>query len=306
MRIRPETPADYAAIAGVHVRAFGQRAGEALIVALHRQRAAFDPALSLVAEAGGRVVGHALFSPRTIRLLGASVRAVNLAPLAVDPAHQGRGIGGRLIEEGHAVARAMGYALCFLLGHATYYPRFGYRTRAYGVSSLMVPAQEPAPGELAARGPTEADLDALRALWLHEEGAIDLAIEPEDELLEWLSPNPAISAEVWTREGAMVGYTRLHTGEATRPHVFLAQDHATARAMVAAIARRAGAAPQLMLPLHPASASAAAFGVPAATAWNAAMVCPLGPSPFDAYYTQVQAEERPPGRPIWPVAFDLG
>jgi predicted N-acetyltransferase YhbS len=53
MNIRPETPHDYAAIAGVNLRAFGERAAEALIVALHRHRAAFDPELSLVAEEGG-------------------------------------------------------------------------------------------------------------------------------------------------------------------------------------------------------------------------------------------------------------
>ena len=62
--IRPEQPTDYAAIAAVHVRAFENRASEALIVALHRHRAAFDPDLSLVAEEDGQVVGHVLFSPR--------------------------------------------------------------------------------------------------------------------------------------------------------------------------------------------------------------------------------------------------
>lgn len=77
MRIRPETPADYAAIAALHVRAFGDRTGEGLVVALHRQRAAFDPELSLVAEKDGRVTGHVLFSPRHLGLLGQEVRAVN-------------------------------------------------------------------------------------------------------------------------------------------------------------------------------------------------------------------------------------
>lgn len=96
--IRPEQPTDYAAIAAVHVRAFENRASEALIVPLHRHRRAFDPDLSLVAEADGRIVGHALFSPQTIRLLGADVPAVNLAPIAVDGAWQRAGVGGRLIR----------------------------------------------------------------------------------------------------------------------------------------------------------------------------------------------------------------
>jgi predicted N-acetyltransferase YhbS len=90
MNVRPQTPRDYAAIATLHARAFGERAAEALIVALLRHRAAFDPELSLIADEGGRVVGHALFSPQAIRLLGETVAVVNLAPIAVDPAYQGR------------------------------------------------------------------------------------------------------------------------------------------------------------------------------------------------------------------------
>jgi putative acetyltransferase len=102
MAIRPETPHDYSAIAGLHERAFGDRAANAMIVALHRHRAAFDPDLSLVAEEGGQVVGHVLLSPRDIRLLGETVCAVNLAPIAIDPSHQRRGIGGRLLDAGAA------------------------------------------------------------------------------------------------------------------------------------------------------------------------------------------------------------
>jgi predicted N-acetyltransferase YhbS len=85
MNIRPETPQDYAAVANVHVRAFGQRLAEALIVALHRQRPLYDAELSLVAEIDGRIVGHVLFSPQKIRLLGQAVLAVNLAPIAIEP-----------------------------------------------------------------------------------------------------------------------------------------------------------------------------------------------------------------------------
>src|SRR6185436_7890925 len=110
LTIRSETPADYPAIAAVNVRAFSEQTGEAVLVALLRQRPAFDPELSLVAEQDGRVVGHVLFSPHTVRLLGESVSAVNLAPIAVDPAHQRQGIGQQLIEAGHSVARAKDYA----------------------------------------------------------------------------------------------------------------------------------------------------------------------------------------------------
>src|SRR2546423_8945763 len=142
MIIRPEGVDDYADIAGVNARAFDNRVSEPLIVSLLRHRRAFDPELSLVAEADDRIVGHVLFSPHTIRLLDQDVRAVNLAPLAILPEYQRQGIGRMLTEEGHRVAAAKGHTVSFLLGHATYYPRFGYRTRAYGVSETTVAASD--------------------------------------------------------------------------------------------------------------------------------------------------------------------
>ncbi len=98
--IRQERVTDYATIGELHARAFGNRAVESTIVALLRQRRAFDPELSLVAEIDGKVVGHVLFSPYQIRLLDQTIPAVNLAPIAVDPKYQGQGIGGQLVLEG--------------------------------------------------------------------------------------------------------------------------------------------------------------------------------------------------------------
>lgn len=106
--IRPERVTDDAEISSLHARAFDNRTGEPLVVLLQRQRRAFDPERSLVAEIDGHLVGHILFSPHQIRLLDSSVPAVNLAPLAVQPAYQGQGSGGQLITEGHAIAASKG------------------------------------------------------------------------------------------------------------------------------------------------------------------------------------------------------
>ncbi len=307
MIIRPEDVADYAAIADLQAQAFGHRAGEALIVALHRQRNTFDPALSLVAEMDGRVVGHVLFSPHWMRLLGQTVPVVNLAPIAIDPSCQRQGIGGRLIAEGHAVAAATGYVLSFLLGHTDYYPRFGYRTHAYGAARAMVPIDassgEP-PEQLERHVPTSGDVSALHALWSHDEADVDFALDPGPDLLDWISPNPAIRATVYTRAGGVVGYTRVHTSAPAEPRVFLAHDGATARAMAHLLAQEA-AAPQLVLPIHPAAAAATGFVNPRCKAWDAAMACNLAPSPLDEYFAQMQEGHRLPGHPTWPVAFDL-
>ena len=211
MRVRPETAADYAAVARVHVRAFGDRADEAVIVALLRQRASYTPGLSLVAEVDGVIAGHVLFTPGILPLMGQAVPAVLLAPLAVDPAFQRRGIGGALIEAGHEAARQHGAALSLLLGHPEYYPRFGYQVQSYGIARCVVDvAALPATGPLTARKPAAADLPALMRLWEHEEGAVDFSLRPDAALLDWLSPNPLITATVYERGGSVVGFTRIH------------------------------------------------------------------------------------------------
>jgi putative acetyltransferase len=306
--IRPERVADYATIADIHVRAFDNRAVEALIISLQRHRRAFDPDLSLVAELDGRIVGHALFTPEQMRLFGQTLPVVNLAPIGVDPAHQGQGIGGRLISEGHTIATAKGYRLSVVLGHPTYYPRFGYQQRAYGPSQVVASVNALPKDLLETRNPTSEDVPALQELWRHEESAVDMAIEPGPNLLDWLSPNPAIQATVYTRNGEPVGYTRVHDKEPTKPRVFLARGREAARAMVATLAHNLEAdipPTAYVLPLHPFSASTQAFGQATTTAWNAAMVCPLAPSPFEEYMASVQEGQRPPGRVIWPVGFDL-
>ena len=150
--IRHEQITDYATIGELHARAFGNRAAESTIVALLRLRRAFDPELSLVAEIDGRVIGHALFSPYQIRLLGQTIPAVNLAPIAVEPKYQGQGIGGHLILEGHRLAATRGYLVCFLLGHTSYYPRFGYQTHAFGSAQVLVRSDEILGSVLDTRG----------------------------------------------------------------------------------------------------------------------------------------------------------
>lgn len=308
LHIRPERVTDYADIAALNTRAFGNRVGEPSLIALQRQSRVFDPELSLLAELDGQIVGHALFSPHQIRLLDTRVPAVNLAPLAVEPAYQGQGIGGLLITEGHAVAVSKGYTVSFLLGHPTYYPRFGYHTHAYGSSQLILPIPASSHEPLTVRPPTAEDVSMLDALWQHEEQRVDMALQPGGDLLDWLSPHPAIQANVYLRDGVLVGYTRVHSDEPAKPRYFLARDAETARAIVATMASMLQTGThemQFTLPLHPLSASAQALGHAECRSWEAGMACELGPSPLPAYLTQVREKRRPAGRVIWPVMFDL-
>ena len=126
MKIREERPEDYAAIHALVKAAFAgvQHAdgNEQDLVAALRKEAAYIPGLALVAEETGRIVGHVLFTKAQVGL----AEVVALAPLAVLPAHQGKGVGSALIQAGHKAARALGYAYSVVLGSADYYPRFGY------------------------------------------------------------------------------------------------------------------------------------------------------------------------------------
>jgi putative acetyltransferase len=121
--IRHETASDLEAVFHVEREAF-EREEEARLVDLLRTNG--KALLSLVAEQDGEVIGHVLFSPMTIEGKE-SHPAVCLGPIAVLPAHQRQGIGGKLIEAGLAELRAAGHRAVFLQGHPTYYPRFGFR-----------------------------------------------------------------------------------------------------------------------------------------------------------------------------------
>jgi putative acetyltransferase len=126
-KLRPEEPSDVTAIHEVEALAFG-RPNEANLV--DTLRANGKAALSLVAvdDAGGRIVGHIMFSPMAVE--PAAIRALALGPVAVRPDVQNQGIGGELIRAGIAEARRLGWDAIFLVGHVDYYPRFGFQHAA--------------------------------------------------------------------------------------------------------------------------------------------------------------------------------
>lgn len=123
---------------------------EAVLVDRLRDSNAFIPQLSVVAEENGTIVGHILFTrlqldPPT------TTRVISLAPMAVLPELQRRGIGSALVRHGLEVARELGEELVVVIGHPAYYPRFGFT---------------PASG-LGLTNPFPAPDDAFLALPLH-------------------------------------------------------------------------------------------------------------------------------------------
>ena len=123
IEIRIEAPGDYSAIHQVHVSAFGGDV-EARLVELLRNRNKVSIALVAVVQA--QVVGHIMFSPITVAHAPANFRGLGLAPVGVLPEFQNKGIGSSLIRAGLEVCKREGYDAVVLLGHPTYYPRFGF------------------------------------------------------------------------------------------------------------------------------------------------------------------------------------
>ena len=98
---------------------------------------AYVPELSLVAAIDGAIVGHVMVShvelePEAMEngvpegASRASRRVLSLAPVAVLPERQSQGIGSRLIRAALDIADQLGQPLVLLIGHAAYYPRFGF------------------------------------------------------------------------------------------------------------------------------------------------------------------------------------
>jgi putative acetyltransferase len=135
--VRPERAEDVSGIRRVHDAAFGQR-DESHIVDVVRHQKLMTCSLVSVTPEG--VVGHILFTPVSLGETASesSVRApfaAGLGPMAVSPAHQRQGAGSALVRAGLDACAATGVKAVVVVGHPTFYPRFGFRPgRAYGLS----------------------------------------------------------------------------------------------------------------------------------------------------------------------------
>ena len=123
MHIRPEQEADRQQIRIINTSAFETDAEANLVDAL---RQCDIPLISLVAEEGNQLIGHILFSPVSLAESAHTPAITGLAPMAVLPAWQGKGVGSRLVKEGLKYCVEAGYVAVVVLGYPDYYPRFGF------------------------------------------------------------------------------------------------------------------------------------------------------------------------------------
>ncbi|WP_314037577.1 N-acetyltransferase [Dietzia sp. CH92] len=149
--VRPERPGDADGIRAVVRAAFPTAEESVLVDALRADPGAWIDGLSWVAvrddenddddEASrsgtGTIVGHALLT----RCHVGRTPALCLAPCSVPPGLQGTGVGTAVTAAALDAARAASEHLVVVLGHPTYYPRFGFeRASPHGIRlSVEVP-----------------------------------------------------------------------------------------------------------------------------------------------------------------------
>ena len=121
MVFRSERLGDEARIRAVLESAF-PGPGEADLV--ERLRVDGDAAISMVAADGSDIVGHLMLSR-----MRAPFPALGLAPVAVRPDRQRRGIGSRLVRAALAEAATGAWRAVFVLGDPAWYGGFGFDPR---------------------------------------------------------------------------------------------------------------------------------------------------------------------------------
>ncbi|MCG7392089.1 N-acetyltransferase [Microvirga sp. ACRRW] len=136
MTIRVEEAADWTAVYTIYAEAFGQLTEAELVRHLHDDG---DLILSLIAH-GDKPAGHIAFSRLALHETPA-IRGVVLAPLAVRPEFQAKGVGSVLVRYGLEKLTSDGYDLVVVLGDPDYYSRFGFTPRL--ASQLKTPYDGP-------------------------------------------------------------------------------------------------------------------------------------------------------------------
>lgn len=123
--VRSPKTGEEAAIAAVVEGAF-KGDDEARLIALLRQSG--DMLLELVAVDGTDVLGHIGFSRVSVTKGDTDLKTAALAPLAVRPDLQRRGIGSALVRNGLKQLAGAGEVIVVVVGDTAYYPRFGFTT----------------------------------------------------------------------------------------------------------------------------------------------------------------------------------
>jgi putative acetyltransferase len=189
IEFRSERPGDEAPIDVVECRAF-RNMDEANLVRMYRERyPAFDRRYSICAWDGDELVGHALFLPFEMNLMGRRVKAVALSPDGVIPERQRQGIGTAMNRHGLDVARKDGFAVAVTNGDPAFYRRLGYKS-ALGFARVTIDRDAlPEPSQELGVWPVRPeDVPWLVKCHDAEWADVDFAWNRGDDIREWAAP----------------------------------------------------------------------------------------------------------------------
>ena len=302
--IRSERPGDQNAIDIVLSRAFGSMDEANLVRMLRERQPEFDRELSVCAWDGDRMVGYIAFIPVDMRLMRRRVRAVAVAPVAVAPDCQRRGIGGTMLRHGHDLARRRAIELALLNGHPEYYPRHGY-VACFGFCKTTID-QDALPERtigLEAWPVRNQDVPWLVECDEREWRDVDFTWPRGNRLTEWTVEG--VKAVMWrTEDGLRAAYTLSRPGQSghgSHLEVILGEDPQLIRQVIARLK-------PAEMKHHPAGWLAThvldeAWATCEAVRSNAAMTCPLVDGVLDEYVAAVESGKRLPGACNWPIPF---
>ena len=133
--VRAELPGDEARIRQINDAAFGSPKNAAIVDAIRASNAWIDGGSLVAEDLDGTLIGHLLVSlGRLDAETGGSRPIWMIGPVAVVPERQGQGVGSALLRAAIALATDRRQPVICLLGHADYYPRFGFEpARAVGI-----------------------------------------------------------------------------------------------------------------------------------------------------------------------------
>ena len=298
IRLRSERPGDERAIDLVNSKAF-RSMDEANIVRLMRTHwPAYDRRFSVVAWDGDEAVGHVLFTPARLRLMGQTVLAVAPGPVCVVPERQRQGVAGEILRYGHELAKREGFAFAFLHGVPSYYPQHGY-VPCHGFAKVHIDVERlPEPTQKFEHRPVQpADLP-----WLAER----CAVEQADVDFGWLWGEamglwsiPGLNAVMWwTKDVRRAAYT-LATHK--QPRLVLADDPLLARDVISACKPKTlDHHPNGWLARHVLDPEWSTTEVKSS---QAAMALELQEGALGPYMKAVEAGDRPCGATVFPLPF---
>lgn len=103
-----------------------------------RSSSNYIPELALVAEEGGKLIGHIMLTRTDITDKNSKFETLFLGPISVVLEYRNKGVGSKLITESFKVARTMGYTSVVLVGDPAYYHRFGFKASVnFGIRHVL-------------------------------------------------------------------------------------------------------------------------------------------------------------------------